>query len=120
MDKLRYAWLKEENHWFVVAMPEDHMYQLTALHVRLHKEIDKLTVDQAPTLAHVVAECSDLDMLDDSIVVQRGFDYLSELEKRFASLKEKNYPLISLLTEIRALQAQMEQWEEEQEEFAGR
>lgn len=120
MDKLRYALLKESNQWFVVAMPEDHMYQLTALHVRLHKELDKLTVDQVPSLANVIAECNDLDVLDENLIVKRGFAYLSELEQRFAGLQEKNYPLISLLTEIRALQAQMEQWEEEQEEYAGR
>lgn len=119
MEKIRFAWLKKENELFIVAMPEDHMYQLTALHVRLHKEIDKLTVDGVPALATVIAECNDLDVLDEQLVVKRGFAYLSELEQQFAALKEKNYPLISLLTEIRALQAQMEQWEEEQEEYVG-
>jgi hypothetical protein len=38
------------------------------------------------------------------------------LEKSFAAIREEAYPLIALLTEIRALQAQMEQWYEEYEE----
>ncbi|MNG39073.1 hypothetical protein D3C84_1269940 [compost metagenome] len=45
-----------------------------------------------------------------------GLDYLNELERDFASIQEKSYPLISLLTEIRALQAQLEQWYEEEYE----
>jgi hypothetical protein len=42
---------------------------------------------------------------------------LNNLEQDFAQIKEQSYPLISLLTEIRALQAQLEQWYEEEYEF---
>lgn len=114
---MRFAWMRRNQECFVVSMPEDHMYQLTALHVRLHKEIDKLTADQKPVLATVIAECADLDILDNTVSVYGGYEYLTELERTFAVVPEKEYPLISLLTEIRALQAQMEQWEEEQAEY---
>ncbi|MNO09229.1 hypothetical protein D3C81_2322640 [compost metagenome] len=42
-----------------------------------------------------------------------GLEYINQLEKAFASIRETSYPLVSLLTEIRALQAQLEQWYEE-------
>jgi len=38
---------------------------------------------------------------------------LRELERAFAGIEEKQYPLISLLTEIRALLAQLEHLQEE-------
>lgn len=119
MESLRYAWLRRPDGFLIVSMPEDYMYQLTALHVRLHKEIDKLTAEAKPVLAEVAAECSGLDLLDRSIPLMSGYAYLTMLEQQFAAIPEKQYPLISLLTEIRALQAQMEQWEEEQAEMNG-
>jgi hypothetical protein len=41
---------------------------------------------------------------------------VNRLEQTFASIQEKAYPLISLLTVIRALEAQLEQWYEEEME----
>lgn len=119
MESLRYAWLRNHTDYLIVSMPEDYMYQLTALHVRLHKEIDKLTAETKPSLAAVIAECAGLELLDNTIPMMSGYAYLTRLEQQFASIPEKQYPLISLLTEIRALQAQMEQWEEEQTEITG-
>jgi len=99
-----------------VEMPETHAYQLSALNRRLHKELGKLTASNVPALPKVIAECSDLELLDPSCRLVRGLDYVNELERTFASINETSYPLVSLLTEIRALQAQLEQWYEEEEE----
>ncbi|WNC15358.1 hydrolase/acyltransferase [Brevibacillus brevis] len=111
---MRYLLLQEGTALQFVAMPESHMYQLVALFKRLHKEIDKLTIADRPKLPQVVAECAELELLDKGLSVADGLDYVSELERRFASLQESQYPLISLLTEIRALQAQLEFLREEE------
>jgi hypothetical protein len=113
---MRYALLKDEHHYWFVEMPKTHMYQLLALLRRLHKEVGKLTVENLPNVPHPVAELGDLEILDASYRLYTGIEYITELENTFVALKESNYPLISLLTEIRALQAQLEQWYEEWEE----
>lgn len=97
-----------------VEMPATHAYQLSALNVRLHKELGKLTADEVPDLPHVVAECTQLELIQDKYTIINGLDYINQLEQSFAEINEKAYPLISLLTEIRALQAQLEQWYEEE------
>lgn len=111
---MRYLLLQENTGLKFVALPESHMYQLVALMKRLHKEIGKLTIADRPELPIVVAECADLEVLNSDYAVTEGLDYVSGLEKRFASLNESQYPLISLLTEIRALQAQLEFLNEEE------
>ncbi|GAA3402931.1 hydrolase/acyltransferase [Paenibacillus hodogayensis] len=116
MPKMRYAVLLLGSTLEFVEMPADHVYQLTALNRRLHKELDKLTASNVPSLPHVVAECDALDIVDNACPVRHGLEYMNELEQAFAALDEKAYPLISLLTEIRALQAQLEQWYEEEED----
>jgi hypothetical protein len=113
---MRYALLKDEHHYWFVEMPKTHMYQLLALLRRLHKEVGKLTVEILPKVPHPVAEFSNLELLDAGYRLYSGIEFITELENTFVALKESNYPLISLLTEIRALQAQLEQWYEEQEE----
>lgn len=113
---LRYGLLKQGERLEFVEMPASHMYQLTALNRRLHKEISKLTAETVPELPHLIAECSDLELVDSSYSVKNGLDYLNELEKTFSAIPETSYPLVSLLTEIRALLAQLEQWYEEYEE----
>jgi hypothetical protein len=118
MATMRYGILQyKDQRVEFVEMPSTHMYQLTALNRRLHKEIAKLTADNVPELPRMIAECADLDKIDEQIPLIGGLDYINQLEKTFASIQEKAYPLISLLTEIRALQAQLEQWYEE-EQFA--
>ncbi|AMA74249.1 MULTISPECIES: hypothetical protein [Aneurinibacillus] len=112
---MRYCILSVENKLQFVAMPSGYMYQLIALLRRLHKEIDKLTVAERPVLPHIIAECSDIELHDTNARIIQGIDYLANLEKQFASLKEEHYPLISLLTEIRALHAQLEYLAEENE-----
>ncbi|PYI52949.1 hydrolase/acyltransferase [Paenibacillus flagellatus] len=114
MPKMRYAVLKLGDVLEFVEMPADHVYQLTALNRRLHKELDKLTASGVPSLPHVIAECDALEVVDNAAPVLHGLEYMNQLERAFASLDEKSYPLISLLTEIRALQAQLEQWYEEE------
>lgn len=99
-----------------VEMPADYAYQLSALNLRLHKEIDKLTAADVPVLPWAVAECDRLDLLNENLSIIGGLDYINALEERFAAARESNYPLISLLTEIRAPQAQLEQWYEEEME----
>jgi hypothetical protein len=99
-----------------VEMPASHMYQLTALNRRLHKEIAKFTAGNIPQLAVMTIECDNLDVIDERYPVTSGLDYINRLEQNFASISETAYPLISLLTEIRALQAQLEQWYEEEME----
>ncbi|GEB35716.1 MULTISPECIES: hydrolase/acyltransferase [Brevibacillus] len=105
---MRYLILQEKDGLTFVALPETHMYQLVALFKRLYKEIDKLTIEDRPQLPTVLAECADLELLGSGLAVVDGLDYVSSLEERFAALPESQYPLISLLTEIRALQAQLE------------
>ncbi|WP_068777568.1 hydrolase/acyltransferase [Paenibacillus sp. FJAT-26967] len=113
---MRYAILKLNDSLEFVEMPGTHMYQLTALNRRLHKEIEKLTAHNVPALPSVIAECDNLELVSTSYTVTGGLDYINKLETTFAAIKESAYPLISLLTEIRALQAQLEQWYEEYEE----
>jgi hypothetical protein len=105
---------REDGVLLFVEMPASHAYQLSALNLRLHKELTKLTADNVPKLPKVVAECGSLDLLDESITPVGGLAYINELETTFASIREQAYPLVSLLTEIRALQAQLEQWYEEE------
>lgn len=116
MATMRYVLLKDKNTISFVEMPASHAYQLSALNLRLHKEIDKLTADAIPNLPYAVAECDNVDLHDSSIAIIGGLQYINRLEQDFADVQEKSYPLISLLTEIRALQAQLEQWYEEYEE----
>ncbi|MFP3391473.1 hydrolase/acyltransferase [Brevibacillus sp. SIMBA_040] len=111
---MRYLMLQENTGLHFVALPESHMYQLVALFKRLYKEIDKLTISDRPELPAVLAECADLELLGNDLSITEGLDYVSQLERRFASLQESEYPLISLLTEIRALQAQLEFLNEEE------
>ncbi|RKD22601.1 hydrolase/acyltransferase [Ammoniphilus oxalaticus] len=110
---MRYCLLQGENGLQFIAIPKDHMYQLVALIHRLHKEIDKLTAKEKPTLPIVLAECSELEILSPHCEIISGLDYINELEKSFNDVQETEYPLISLLTEIRAFQAQLEYLAEE-------
>ncbi|MFC3748524.1 MULTISPECIES: hydrolase/acyltransferase [Bacillales] len=117
MPKMRYVILQQHQELQFVEMPEEYAYQLSALNLRLNKEIDKLTADNVPDLPKAIAECDSLELLREDYSLQSGLDYINVLESAFASVQEKkDYPLISLLTEIRALQAQLEQWYEEEEE----
>lgn len=101
-----------------VEMPATHAYQLSALNQRLHKEVSKLTADNVPDLPVVIAECDNLDIVENQTYqAVNGLEYINALERSFAEIKEQSYPLISLLTEIRALQAQLEQWYEEESEL---
>lgn len=111
---MRVAILKHQDQLEFVEMPSTHMYQLTALNRRLHKELEKLTAANVPELPCIIAECDNLELIGTEYSTTNGLDYINRLEKTFASVKEKEYPLISLLTEIRALQAQLEQWYEEE------
>lgn len=97
-----------------VEMPASHAYQLSALNLRLHKELSKLTADNVPKLPKAIAECRDVELLDETQTPTNGLHYINRLEQTFAAIRENAYPLVSLLTEIRALQAQLEQWYEEE------
>jgi hypothetical protein len=116
MPTMRYVIFRLKEQLEFVEMPADYAYQLSALNRRLHKELDKLTVTNVPELPYVVAECDQLDVFDPNpaYVPINGLDYINAMEQSFSTLDEKTYPLISLLTEIRALQAQLEQWYEEE------
>ncbi|MFD0715274.1 hydrolase/acyltransferase [Paenibacillus sp. GCM10027626] len=114
MPQMRYVILKDERGIEAVEMPASHAYQLSALNLRLHKELDKLTAANVPQLPNAIAECDNLELHDRSIAIHSGIDYMNQLEQDFSAIQEKSYPLISLLTEIRALQAQLEQWYEEE------
>lgn len=116
MEALRYALLKLGDRLEFVEMPATHMYQLTALIRRLHKEITKLTAGNTPKLPQLIVECDNLELVDPEYPLIGGLEYINRLEQIFASIEETSYPLVSLLTEIRALQAQLEQWYEEYEE----
>lgn len=113
---MRYHILLSGERLEFVAMPASYAYQLTALHHRLHKEIGKLTAENVPNLPQAVAECDALEIVNKEYPVLNGLEYINRLEASFASVQEKSYPLVSLLTEIRALQAQLEQWYEEESE----
>ncbi|PZD94650.1 hydrolase/acyltransferase [Paenibacillus sambharensis] len=117
MPTMRYIIMQSDSGLSFVEMPASHAYQLSALNLRLHKELDKLTAANVPVLPYAVAECAELELHNKSLPVTGGLDYMNELERQFAGIKEHSYPLISLLTEIRALQAQLEQWYEEEMEF---
>ena len=112
----RYGLLTGKDYLEIVEMPTSHMYQLTALFVRLHKELGKLTADNIPALPVIAAEFDHLELLDPTLTVTTGLSYINRLEQQFASVHETAYPLIALLTEIRALQAQLEQCYEEEAE----
>lgn len=110
---MKYVIFQSDRELEFVEMPASYAYQLTALNQRLHKEISKLTAADVPALPLVIAECEQLELQSATYRIVTGIDYLNQLEQTFAAIEEKSYPLISLLTEIRALQAQMEQWYEE-------
>jgi hypothetical protein len=110
---MRFALLKQAEQLQFVEFPATYMYQLTALNQRLHKELSKLTADNVPSLPVLIAEFDQLELIDVNYRLIDGLTYINELEQQFASINEEAYPLISLLTEIRALQAQMEQVYEE-------
>jgi hypothetical protein len=116
MATMKYGLMQRGSELEFIEMPETHLYQLTALNRRLHKELDKLTAGNVPTLAFLVAECGQVEVIEQQIPVCGGLEYINRLERTFAEIDEKSYPLISLLTEIRALQAQLEQWYEEEME----
>ncbi len=116
MATMRYVLMKQDDAISFVEMPQSHAYQLSALNLRLHKEIDKLTAEHIPSLAYAIAECDNVELHNHSLSIISGLDYINKLESDFAAIKEQAYPLISLLTEIRALQAQLEQWYEEYED----
>lgn len=114
MASMRYVILQQDSDLRFVEMPSDYAYQLSALNLRLNKEIEKLTAAEIPSLPRAIAECDQLDLLLESLQITGGLDYINELEAAFSAIREENYPLVSLLTEIRALQAQLEQWYEEE------
>lgn len=114
MPAMRYVLMSDHTTFTFVEMPASHAYQLSALNLRLHKEIDKLTADHVPTLPKAIAECDSVELHHPSAAIVSGLDYINSLEQDFAAIQEKAYPLIALLTEIRALQAQLEQWYEEE------
>lgn len=115
MSKMRTVILQYDNqHMEFVEMPETHAYQLSALNRRLHKEITKLTATNVPDLPKAIAECTELEVLEPAFPIINGLEYINQLEASFSAINEQSYPLISLLTEIRALQAQLEQWYEEE------
>jgi hypothetical protein len=114
MWEVSYVILQEPDGKVVfVEMPATHAYQLSALLLRLHKETVKLTADNVPGLPQPLAECRQLETLGDAEKPVGGLDYVSRLEEAFAAVRETSYPLVSLLTEIRALKVQLEQWMEE-------
>lgn len=114
MALMRYVILQREHDLVFVEMPREYAYQLSALNLRLNKEVGKLTAENVPALPVAIAECDELDLLQESLTITSGLQYVQELEAAFSALNEENYPLISLLTEIRALLAQLEQWYEEE------
>lgn len=114
MSKMRYVVLQNKANVLFVEIPTEYAYQLSALHLRLGKEISKLTADNVPFLPQAIAECNDLEILNKELSSISSLHYINELESSFSAIKEENYPLISLLTEIRALQAQLEQYYEEE------
>ncbi|WP_068615406.1 hydrolase/acyltransferase [Paenibacillus tuaregi] len=116
MPTMRYVILQLNHELQFVEMPADYAYQLSALNLRLHKEIAKLTAASVPALPRAVAECDRLDLLEETHHITGGLAYIYALEAAFSAIEESSYPLISLLTEIRALQAQLEQWYEEEAE----
>lgn len=117
MADVRIVLLQEGVNLTFVEMPATHAYQLEALIVRLHKELGKLTADNVPSLPQAIADCAEIEFVHDDYTITNGLDYINQLERTFAEINEQSYPLISLLTEIRALQAQLEQWYEEAEEM---
>lgn len=117
MPEVKYVIFQNKDQLHFVEMPASYAYQLSALNHRLHKEINKLTAGDVPELPFVIAECETLELIHPDFMIMTGLEYLNQLEQAFSSIQEKQYPLISLLTEIRALQAQMEQWYEELEDM---
>lgn len=113
MSSMRFVIMLYQHDLTFVEMPASHAYQLSALNQRLNKEVGKLTARNVPTLPQVIGECNDLELIHPQYSTVDGLTYINELEQTFVKIQESNYPLISLLTEIRALQAQLEQWYEE-------
>jgi hypothetical protein len=87
MPNMRYCILQQELELIFVEMPSDYAYQLSALNLRLHKEIAKLTAAQVPFLPKAVAECDALDLLRESDKIISGLDYINELEQSQPSRK---------------------------------
>jgi desulfoferrodoxin (superoxide reductase-like protein) len=111
---MRYCILEQGESIQFVSIPDEYVNQFIALIRRLHKEIGKLSVSLPPSLPHVLGESHHIDWLEKSHV-QDGLSYLIHLENDFMELEDSQYPVIALLTEIRALKAQFEHLLEEDE-----
>src|ERR1700676_1279205 len=72
MAKMRYGMLQLGDALEFVEMPATHMYQLTALNRRLHKEIAKFTEGNIPQLAVMTIECDNLEIMDDRFPITSG------------------------------------------------
>jgi hypothetical protein len=112
---MRYCLINEAERLFLVSIDAAYMYQFTALIYRLHKEVEKLTVAHPPFIPEVLLECTEAEVSSPQIEPLDGLSYINQLEARFAKLQDETYPVISLLTEIRAFQAQLEYLIEEHE-----
>jgi hypothetical protein len=113
---MRYCILELDGHIQFVSIPDEYVNQFIALIRRLHKEINKLTVKDIPNLPYVLGESHHIEWLEKP-PVQDGLSFLIHLEHDFMELEENQYPVISLLTEIRALKAQFEHLLEENEYY---
>lgn len=113
---MRYVIVSSPQGVSFIYLPASYAYQLIALHQRLHKEIGKLTATDVPSVPVVLAECAYLELTNPHSKIETGLAYVQTLEQCFVAITEETYPLISLLTEIRALLAQLEQWTQEQQE----
>lgn len=113
---MRYCILEKGDKIQFVSVPDEYINQMIALIRRLHKEVDKLTVKHLPSLPRVIGEFGDIEWLEEC-PARDGLDFIGDLEKQFLQLRENQYPVVALLTEIRALKAQLEHLVEEGEYY---
>ena len=62
MPTMKYVLFQQGAELSIVEMPASYAYQLSALNLRLHKELDKLTADHVPALPACIAEFSELEL----------------------------------------------------------
>lgn len=87
MPRMRYVIMQQDQELLFVEMPEEYAYQLSALNLRLNKEIDKLTAENVPGLPRAVAECEALELLREEHHLESGLAYINRLEQALPPLR---------------------------------
>jgi len=104
---MRYLLVQNKGVYTIIAVTNEYMDQFIGLIRRLRKELPKIKSNFLPQLPVILAEFRYLELHEEVPLID-GNNFLDELERDFMNITETTYPVRSLLTEIRAVKAQLE------------